>query len=451
MQQRRRRLLTGAGFFLAGLLTLASALLVDDRTLDVNWAWFALFALAYVLLSYGSVEVNDRLIASSSVMPLLTAGVAFALDETRAGVVLPLALIGALGPFDRGAIRGRQVFRLASNFGLLVVSAAAAGLAISTTVEVVDPVLGVEIGGSRFLLGVLAGLAGALAHLVVNFTLARIGIRLGYGQQNLQPWSGLGALFLTETLLGSLGGLLGAVLVGGSPSLLPLILVVYVTGYLVVSSYAELRRAHESTLKGFVKSLEARDLYTRGHTERVAYFAQVIGRRLGFTGTQLEHIRWAALIHDVGKLAIPIEIMQKQGRLSDEEYRRLRTATHRVDDLLSRVDFLRPMVDVASGCHPRLSEEDFGQTGHRHTTNPTLEQKVLAVADAFDAMTSTRGYRMSLSQRAAFDAIRRDDNPLFDRDVIHALEQALETAGEWYGPPSLDLPLTAEEVTGGRR
>ncbi len=450
MQQRRRRLLTGAGFLVAGLLTLGAAYLIEGSSLDVNIAWFALFALAYALLSYGSVEVNDRLIANSSVMPLLTAGVAFSLDAGHAGVLLPLALIGAFGPLDRGAIRGRQVFRMASNFGLLVISAFAAGVAIFATVKLGGPRLDQLIGDARFPVGAAAGLAGALAHLVVNFTLARIGIRLGYGRKNLQPWSGLGALFVTETLLGSLGGLLGAVLVEGSPSLLPLILVVYITGYLVVASYAELRQAHESTLRGFVKSLEARDLYTRGHTERVAYFAQLIGKRLGFTGTQLEHIRWAALIHDVGKLAIPIEIMQKQGGISDDEYRRLRVATHRVDDLLSEVDFLRPMVEVASGCHPRLPDEDFGQSGHRHTTLPSLEQKVLAVADAFDAMTSTRGYRMSLSQQAVFDALRRDENPLFDRDVIDALHQALATAGEWYGPPNLDLPAVRAEVAGGR-
>jgi hypothetical protein len=115
-----------------------------------------------------------------------------------------------------------------------------------------------------------------------------------------------------------------------------------------------------------------------------------------------------------------------------------------VDDLLSDVDFLNPMVQICSGAHPRLSDEDFGQTGHTHTTRPTLEQKVLAVADAFDAMTSTRGYRMAFTQSKAFAALREDETPLYDNDIIEALDNGLRSAGRSYGPP--DIRIEAEET-----
>ena len=104
------------------------------------------------------------------------------------------------------------------------------------------------------------------------------------------------------------------------PAVTPLILVVYLIGHLSLSSSAQLREAHEATLRGFVKALEAKDLYTRGHTERVAYFAQLTGQELCFSGTQLERLRWAALIHDVGKLAVPGELIRKKGRLTADEY-----------------------------------------------------------------------------------------------------------------------------------
>jgi hypothetical protein len=455
MQPKRRRTLTGLTIAFAGIVALVGAWWFDGRGFDVNVVWFALFAVAHAALSYRSVEVNDRLHANSSVMPLLTAGAAFVLDSGHSSVVFPVALIAAAGLLERSNVRERQVFQPVGNFGQLVIAATAAALIMQSVGEwalrETDTVS--WLGGTQgrlFVVGALVALSGAVVNSWLSIMLVRVAVRLAYGKRNVLPWSGMMTIAGTQVLMGLLGGLLGAVLVvssqGGSDAILPLILVIYTIGHLVVSSYAELREAHESTLRGFVKSLEARDLYTRGHTERVAYFAQMIGEQLGFTGTQLEHIRWAALIHDVGKLAIPIEIMQKQGKLDDAEYRTLRVATHRVDDLLSEVDFLRPMVEVASGTHPRLPHEDFGQVGHRHTTRPSLEQRVLAVADAFDAMVSTRGYRMSMSQRAALDALRRDDTVLYDNDVLDALERALATVGERYGPPDLDLPEMSSEV-----
>ena len=216
-----------------------------------------------------------------------------------------------------------------------------------------------------------------------------------------------------------------------------MVLLVYIIGHMALSSYAQLREAHESTLRGFVKTLEARDLYTRGHTERVAFFCQLIGEELGFTGTQFERMRWAALIHDLGKLAVPAEVIGKRGRLDPDEFRRLRVHAHQVEDVLAEVDFLRPMVELASGFHPHGEGGDFGQKGHRHVTRPTLEMKVLGVADAFDAMTSSRRYRMSMGQESAFAEMRADPSPLFDEDVISALERSLKRIGQRYGPAEL--------------
>ena len=121
---------------------------------------------------------------------------------------------------------------------------------------------------------------------------AAIGIRKG------KPFSP------DERLSNLLGGLLGAAYLLIGPATIPLIGIVFFTGYMAFESYARLREAQESTIRGFIKALEAKDLYTRGHTERVARFAEMIGKQMGYDGTQLERLRWAALIHDVGKLAV---------------------------------------------------------------------------------------------------------------------------------------------------
>ncbi|HSJ29518.1 MAG TPA: HD domain-containing phosphohydrolase [Acidimicrobiia bacterium] len=451
MDIRKKRFALASAYFLLGLVTVVFTLVTWTPKPGTDWVIVGLFALAFAALSFRSVEVNDRMLASSSAMVIATASTYFAIHTsvTPDGVIefdaVTLAvIIAALGPLDIADFRRRRVFQPVSNFGLLVVSAFAAGFVADL---LLDGRAAQQTGDFVYVAAV--GALVGLVYNLVNITLVRFGVRIAYGARNILPWSGLWMLFGSQILMGLLGGMLGAVFeFAGNESLLLLILIVYVVGHTVFTSYSVLRVAHESTLRGFVKTLETRDLYTRGHTERVAYFSQLIGEQLGFTGTQLEHMRWAALIHDMGKLAIPIELMQKQGKLTDDEYRRLRTATHKVDDLLSEVDFLRPMVEVCSGAHPRLSNEDFGQEGHTHTTTPTLEQKVLAVADAFDAMTSVRGYRMAMSQRAALDALREDGAPLYDGEVLSALEVALEKVGETYGPPHLATPV-ADAVSHG--
>ena len=459
MDSRHKKTLLGTVSTLTGLLLTAWSLwliLASDGTTwpysdisvgltSADWAILGLFAAAYAALSFRSAEVNDRMFANSSAMVIATASMYFLASGYHAAPLV--VLIAAAGPFDIEDFRRKRVFQPAINFGLLIVSALVAG---SVGDLLVAPGQEGTVTATTFALVAVVGGLIAATYTIVNLTLVRLSVRFAYGARNLLPWSGVWVLFASQMVMGLVGGLLGAVLAFseqnlGNRSLLPLILIVYVTGQTVFTSYSVLRVAHESTLKGFVKTLETRDLYTRGHTERVAYFSQLIGAQLGFTGTQLEHMRWAALIHDMGKLAIPIELMQKQGKLTDDEYRRLRTATHKVDDLLSEVDFLRPMVDVCSGAHPRLADENFEQTGHHHTTKPNLEQKVLAVADAFDAMTSVRGYRMAMSQRAALDALRNDDSPLYDREVLEALERALGEVGETYGPPHLSNPVPVGE------
>lgn len=455
MRDRRRRILIGSAYFLVGIAALIVAYLAEGspavpfseflETFPLgNWL---LFAIAYFVLSFQSVEVNDRMFASASPMVAITAGVVFV--GGGRWPVLALGLVAALSPFVPQDFKERRVFLPAFNFGQLIVSAVAAAAVLEILMPERARYFAVERNAFGFGIGsisqiALAAAAAALVYTIVNLFAIRLGARLVYGASGFVPWSGMGVLFTSQMAMGFLGGFLGVVMLLSGSSIVPLVLAVFVIGHLVFTSYAKLREAHESTLRGFILALEARDLYTRGHTERVAYFCRLIGEQLAFTGTQLEKIRWAAIIHDMGKLAVPVEIMEKQGRLTDFEYRNLRRASHKVDDLLSEVDFLRPMVNICSGAHPRLAEEDFGQSGHEHTTKPTLEQRVLAVADAFDAMTSTRGYRMAFTQSRALSTLRDDETLLYDNDVIDALERGLGRAGQSYGPP--DISLESEEA-----
>ena len=290
--------------------------------------------------------------------------------------------------------------------------------------------------GDLWRLALASGLA-AVVYGFVNYSIVLLIVRSVFGERHVRPWSNLSALFLPLLGMGFLGGLLGATFKLVGPHTLPLIFAVFFVGHMTFASYAQLREAQESTLRGFIKALEAKDLYTRGHTERVAYFADLIGREMGFNGTRLERLRWAALIHDVGKLAVPRDLIRKRARLTDDEYAQMQAHTHLVEDLLAEVDFLQPMAAIAANHHQHFDGEGYGPESE-HSHEPQLEARILAVADTFDAITSTRSYRVGMTQDYAFAELRRCAGTQFDPEVVEALIGVLDRRGERYGSPDVE-------------
>jgi len=386
------------------------------------WEIWVPFAVTFVALEFSAVEVNDRLFQSSGVIVATTAGTYFALHPD-ASAFTAMVLMAALGPFVIEDFRQRRWFQPTANFGQMVITAGISGLILDALLSDAG-----AIASSRLPLVALAGSLGSGLYSLINTMMVRIAVRSVYGKRNVMPWSGMPLLMGSQVTMGLLGGLLGAALyVVEQAAVAALLLVVYLIAHLSLSSYSQLRGAHQAALRGFVKALEARDLYTRGHTERVAYFAQLIGEELRFTGTQLERLRWACLIHDLGKLAIPGKLLSKP-QLAAEEFDQMRQAARKVESILAEVDFLRPMVSIA-GVH-YLDLDSFDPS------NWSLEASIIATADAFDALTSTRRYRMAMSQQEAFEELRADTTGRFYPDVIDALEKALERTGEVYGATS---------------
>lgn len=413
----KRQIRVATAYALGGILCLVGLRLSVSAGPVLIWL---IFAVAFVVLEFNAVEVNDRMLQSSGLMVLLTAGTLFAI-ETDASAALAMAAMAALGPLVPADIVERRWFQPLANFGQMVVSATVAGLLLDwwlSGLTAFSPLLLLQVAS--------AGAVASLIYTTMNIIMVRYAVRYVYGVRTLLPWSGLHVLLPSQVLMGVLGGLLGAAFyVVGGQAVVVLILLVYLIGHMSLSSYAQLREAHQAALRGFVKALEARDLYTRGHTERVAYFAQLIGGELHFTGTQLERLRWACLVHDLGKLAVPADLVAKRGRLTSDEMQRMREAAQTVQDILAQVDFLRPMVSI-SGVH-YIDLENFD------ASDWSLDASIVATADAFDALTSTRRYRMAMPQSDAFDELRRDESGRFFPEVIDALESGLKRTGEVYG------------------
>ena len=234
------------------------------------------------------------------------------------------------------------------------------------------------------------------------------------------------------------------------PVVLPLMFGLFGVGYLAFASHGQLARGAGGSAAGFHQGARGEGPLHRGHTERVAYFSQLIGEELNYRGTRLERLRWAALIHDVGKLAVPRELIRKRGRLEEFEYEQLQHHAHIVENLLAEVGFLRPMVEIASGQHSRYDGTGYGGDGRSPGIPPPQEACILAVADAFDAMTSSRSYRMALSQSYAFSELRRHAGTQFDPVAVEALISALAKTGERYGSPNLSSEDEARSLAEGR-
>lgn len=431
VRQQKAKLRLAIGLSVVALLVLALLFVIQDFP-SPAWVW-ALFAGAFVFFEWHTVEVNDKLHASPSMMVILTAAVVFGPESA----VLGCALMAALGPLQPADISERRWFQPMANFGQLVITA---------TVSV--GVLVLVMGGEPVTQGniwrvALASALAAIAYGFVNYQLVLFAVRQVYGHREANPWSHMASILLPLTGMGFLGGLLGAAYLLIGPATIPLIGIVFFTGYMAFESYAKLREAQLSTLAGFIKALEAKDLYTRGHTERVAYFSNMIGEAMGFNGTQLEKLRWAALIHDVGKLAVPREVIRKKARLTEHEYCEMQAHVHHVEDLLSEVEFLRPMVDIASDHHAHFDGNGYHGSTSESGQTPSLESRILAVADSFDAMTSTRSYRVALTQEYAFAELRRNGGTQFDPEVVEIFIDVLSSSGERYGSP---VELTDEEA-----
>jgi HD-GYP domain-containing protein (c-di-GMP phosphodiesterase class II) len=217
-----------------------------------------------------------------------------------------------------------------------------------------------------------------------------------------------------------LGVVLGQLYLDLGAWLVPLFVAPILIARTAFASYLELRCAQDATLSTLIRALEAKDRYTAGHVERVARFAELVGEEFEFRPRRQQRLRHAALMHDIGKLVVPNQILNKPGRLTESEYAEMRRHEPASVELLSRIDFLAPVA-------PSVEAEAADGT------DGPLEARIILVADAFDAMTSTRAYRKALSQATAFEELRAKSGTQFDATCVEALITALERRGERYG------------------
>ncbi|HHX73280.1 MAG TPA: HD-GYP domain-containing protein [Firmicutes bacterium] len=192
--------------------------------------------------------------------------------------------------------------------------------------------------------------------------------------------------------------------------------------------YMDMRNQYISTIKALTKTIDAKDHYTHGHSERVAKYTVWIGQEMHLQEDLLEDLEYLALMHDIGKIGIPEQILNKPSRLSDEEFQLVRDHAAVGAEILSNIRYIGEHADIVRHHHERVDGRGYpdGLTGDEIP----LGAKIIGVADAYDAMTSERIYRRPMSKEEAVQELLRCSNTQFDAMVVEAFIRALRRKGE---------------------
>lgn len=356
-----------------------------------------------------SVVLPDHSAVSASFMLAIASLVVFYGDAELLG---PL-VVGMAGGVYLPHIREREWKKSLFNIGSLGLSALSAAAVFSLVPEHIVEGIGGQL---------LAAIPAGLTYSLVNFLLLTCAISL-HDEVPLRDVAD--ELWLSDLQIfpfALIGVLLGRLYVDLGAWVIPLFVAPILIARQTFAAYLALREAQQATISVLIRALESKDRYTAGHVERVAAFSNMMGLALGLKPSQLERLRYAALMHDIGKLVVPNHILNKPGRLTEAEFQQMRRHEPVSVELLRRIDFLSSVAPSLEAEHAPQGPEPV-----------PIEARIIGVADAFDAMTSTRAYRRALTQDVAFAELRDKVGTQFDGECVEVLIRVIEQRGDRYG------------------
>ncbi len=192
-------------------------------------------------------------------------------------------------------------------------------------------------------------------------------------------------------------------------------------------SLRRLRNAFRGTVKALSSTLEMRDPYTSGHQMRVTLLACAIGKKMGFSEDQLEAMRIIGSLHDIGKIAVPSEILNKPGKVNEHEFSLIKMHAEAAFNILKDIDFPCQIAEAIAQHHERLDGSGYpkGLSG----PEILLQARILAVADVVEAMSSHRPYRPGLGLEAALKEITQKKGILYDPEVVDVCVRLFKEEG----------------------
>jgi hypothetical protein len=387
------------------------------------WSWRELspqLSISVVLLAVGAVlSVNFAMYLErynvSLTYPLTVAAIVLA-GPTAGAVVAALSAI-TLEDIREKTAPTAMMF----NFGELVLVSLAAGwtyLALGGRLLLsggAGPAYPFTSGDFPWVLVPL--LAVAVICTLGNVGLMTLALSTVRSQKLQLSLSELAWLIPSQFSLAFVGYLIAQVL-AINPIALPLFVAPLLVARQLYQRYATLKEAYTDTVRSLIGALEAKDPYTRGHSERVARYALELGAATGLDSGTLERLEYAALLHDLGKLAVPGTLLTKPGSLTDAEMELIRLHPTRGANMVAKIPPLKDLSELVGNHH-----EWFGGGGYPlQAKAPEIPQLalILCVADSYDAMTTTRSYRPALTHDQAVAELIGGAGGQFDPDLVRA-------------------------------
>jgi diguanylate cyclase (GGDEF)-like protein/putative nucleotidyltransferase with HDIG domain len=300
----------------------------------------------------------------------------------------------------------------------------------------------------------------ALSNYLINTLIVAAAFAMWRGLGILRTWIEnylwTSAAFLVGML--AAGVICKVIILFGFTSLLislPVLLLTYITyktylGKVETSNQhiETLTKLHLATIEALTMAIDAKDPLTRGHIKRVRQLAEGLGRAIGYPEDQMEGLKAAALLHDIGKLAVPEHILSKPGRLSSAEYSKVMIHPVVGADILSNVEFPYEVVPIVKHHHEKYDGTGY-PSGLRGEEIP-LGARILTVVDCYDALTTSRPYRPRFTRDQALELMRREATHTFDPVVLVKFFEVIDSIEEnmpAVNPPAVSIPGIETEHT----
>jgi len=327
-------------------------------------------------------------------------------------------LVTVLGLTIYATIKGKSAwYKIAFDSSQYALSAGIAGLVYQYS--------GGIVGFQNFLKFIFPATLCALTYCFVNLILVTVVISLAQGSRIFTVWrvnfkENL-PTYLAEAPLGFLMTII-YVQVGIFGILLfffPLLL-----ARRSFELYTKMRKMYLETIRALAAAIDAKDPYTKGHSERVAQMAVSLARELNLPEEEIENLEYSALLHDIGKIGIDERILGKDDGLTNEEYDKIKKHTITGAKIIEPVDFLKKSYQVIYHHHERFNGNGYPD-GIKEENIP-LAARIISVADAYDAMNSNRPYRKRLSKDKIMKELKEQSGKQFDPKIVKTLISILE-------------------------